>query len=139
VTVFLADTDQKLIQASGFKASAVLVFDRKPQRFPLEFTDGSKLVGTAPMPNFGRCQRRRSGDRTGRHDRSRQVRRTNERLSMARHMQQKTLVRILLIIHQISDYAHYRLYGVRCRCLSASLSERGWLNLGCRCQFSGPG
>jgi hypothetical protein len=50
VTVFLGDADQKPISATGFKANAILVVDGKPQRFPLGFTEGSKLVGTAPVP-----------------------------------------------------------------------------------------
>ncbi len=50
VVVFLGDAEQKPLPANGFKANAILVVDGKPQRFSLEFTEGSKLVGTAPVP-----------------------------------------------------------------------------------------
>jgi len=50
VAVYLSDADDKPIAAAGFKANAVLVIDGKSQRFALAPTDGSKLVGTAPVP-----------------------------------------------------------------------------------------
>lgn len=50
VIVFLGDAEQRPIAATGFKGNAILVVDGKSQRFPLEFTEGSTLVGTAPVP-----------------------------------------------------------------------------------------
>ena len=38
-----------LYDAAGFRAQAILVIDGKTQRFALQPTDGSKLVGTAPV------------------------------------------------------------------------------------------
>jgi len=48
--VFLSDGDDKPIPAAGFKGQAILVIDGKSVRFPLEAADGSRLVGTAPVP-----------------------------------------------------------------------------------------
>ncbi len=50
VAVYLSDVDDKPIAATGFAANAILVVDGKSQRFPLAPADGSKLVGTAPVP-----------------------------------------------------------------------------------------
>ncbi len=50
VALFLSDSDDKPIAATGFKANAILVVDGKSQRFPLAPTEGAKLVGTAPVP-----------------------------------------------------------------------------------------
>ncbi len=50
VSVFLSDADDKPISATGFKATAILVIAGKSVRFGLEPTDGSRLVGTAPLP-----------------------------------------------------------------------------------------
>lgn len=50
VVVFLGDVEQKPISAIGFKGNAILIVAGKTQRFPLEFTEGSQLVGTAPVP-----------------------------------------------------------------------------------------
>ncbi len=50
VAVFLSDVDDKPIPAKDFKATAILVIGGKPQRFALTPAEGSKLVGTAPMP-----------------------------------------------------------------------------------------
>lgn len=50
VALFLSDSDDKPIAATGFKANAILVVDGKSQRFPLTPTEGAKLVGTAPVP-----------------------------------------------------------------------------------------
>lgn len=49
VTVYVSDADGKAIPAAGFKANAIFVVDGKPQRFTLEASGGSKLVGTAPV------------------------------------------------------------------------------------------
>jgi hypothetical protein len=54
VVVFLSDVDDKPIPAAGFKATAILIIDGKPQRIELAPADASKLVGTAPSPvNLG--------------------------------------------------------------------------------------
>lgn len=50
VVLFLSDVEDKPIPAAGFKATAILVVDGKTQRFGLEPADGSKLVGTSPVP-----------------------------------------------------------------------------------------
>lgn len=50
VTVFLSDADDRPIPAKDFKANAILIIDGKSQRFPLTPAEGSKLVGTAPVP-----------------------------------------------------------------------------------------
>lgn len=50
VTIFVSDVDDKPLPAAGFKATAILVVDGKTQRFALEPAEGSKLVGTAPVP-----------------------------------------------------------------------------------------
>ena len=50
VSVFLSDVDDKPISATGFKATAILVIAGKSVRFDLEPADGSRLVGTAPLP-----------------------------------------------------------------------------------------
>jgi hypothetical protein len=49
VVVFLGDMEQRAIPATGFKGNAILIVDGKAQRFSLEFTEGSQLVGTAPV------------------------------------------------------------------------------------------
>lgn len=50
VAMFLADAEGKAIPAAGFKANAIFVVDGKSQRFTFEPAEGSKLVGTAPVP-----------------------------------------------------------------------------------------
>ena len=50
VTIFVSDVDDKPLPAAGFKATAILVVDGRTQRFGLEPAEGSKLVGTAPVP-----------------------------------------------------------------------------------------
>lgn len=50
VVLFLYDHEDKPIPATGFRANAILVIDGKTQRFPLQPADGSKLVGSAPVP-----------------------------------------------------------------------------------------
>lgn len=50
VAVFLSDSDDKPIAATGFKATAILIVDGKSQRLELNAADASKLVGTAPVP-----------------------------------------------------------------------------------------
>lgn len=50
VTIFVSDVDDKPLPAAGFKATAILVVNGKTQRFTLEPSEGSKLVGTAPLP-----------------------------------------------------------------------------------------
>ena len=49
VVVFLSDAADKPVPAAGFKATAILVVDGKPQRFSLEPADGARLVGTSPV------------------------------------------------------------------------------------------
>ncbi len=49
VALFLYDATDKPIPSAGFRAQAILVIDGKTQRFALQPTDGSKLVGTAPV------------------------------------------------------------------------------------------
>ncbi|MBI1383985.1 MAG: hypothetical protein GC150_03625 [Rhizobiales bacterium] len=49
VVVFLSDVDDTPIPAAGFKATAILIVDGKPQRVALEPGEGSRLVGTAPL------------------------------------------------------------------------------------------
>ena len=49
VALFLYDAADKPIPSAGFRAQAILVIDGKTQRFALQPTDGSKLVGTAPV------------------------------------------------------------------------------------------
>lgn len=49
VVLFLYDATDKPIPSAGFRAQAILVIDGKTQRFALQPTDGSKLVGTAPV------------------------------------------------------------------------------------------
>lgn len=48
VAVFLSDVDDKPIPAAGFKATAILIINGKPQRVDLVPAEASKLVGTAP-------------------------------------------------------------------------------------------
>ena len=50
VTLFLSDSDDKPVAATGFTANAILLIDGKSQRFPLAAADALKLVGTAPAP-----------------------------------------------------------------------------------------
>lgn len=50
VIVYLSDADDKPIAAAGFKGTAIFIIDGKSQRFALAAADGSKLVGTAPVP-----------------------------------------------------------------------------------------
>ncbi|MBL8573014.1 MAG: hypothetical protein JNM13_04995 [Hyphomicrobiaceae bacterium] len=50
VTVHLSDMADAAVPSTGFKAEAILVVDGKPVRFALEPTEGSRLVGTAPVP-----------------------------------------------------------------------------------------
>ena len=49
VALILYDAADKPIPSAGFRAQAILVIDGKTQRFALQPTDGSKLVGTAPV------------------------------------------------------------------------------------------
>lgn len=49
VVLYLSDVDDKPISATGFAANAILIVDGKTQRFPLSPSEGSKLVGTAPV------------------------------------------------------------------------------------------
>lgn len=49
VALYLSDADDKPIAATGFSANAILIVDGKTQRFPLAPSEGSKLVGTAPV------------------------------------------------------------------------------------------
>jgi hypothetical protein len=50
VAIFVSDVDDKPLPAAGFKATAILIVGGKTQRFPLEPAEGSKLVGTSPVP-----------------------------------------------------------------------------------------
>ena len=50
VTLFLSDSDDKPVAATGFQANAIFVIDGKSQRFALAPADALKLVGTAPAP-----------------------------------------------------------------------------------------
>lgn len=50
VIVFLSDADDKPVPAAGFKGTAILIIDGKPQRIELTPAEASKLVGTAPSP-----------------------------------------------------------------------------------------
>ncbi len=50
VIVYLSDADDKPIPAAGFKGTAIFIIDGKSQRFALAAAEGSKLVGTAPVP-----------------------------------------------------------------------------------------
>ncbi|HRK24585.1 MAG TPA: hypothetical protein PLQ11_06495 [Beijerinckiaceae bacterium] len=49
VMLILSDSADKPVASTGFKASAIIVVDGKPQRFALEPTDGGRLVGRAPV------------------------------------------------------------------------------------------
>ncbi len=49
VVIHLYDAQDKPIAAAGFKANAILVVDGKARRFALEPTEGSQLIGTAPV------------------------------------------------------------------------------------------
>lgn len=49
VAVYLTDSSDKPMMAVGFKATALLVVDGKPQRIPLE-PDGARLAGRAAVP-----------------------------------------------------------------------------------------
>jgi hypothetical protein len=44
----VTDADDKPLSAQGFKATALLVVDGKPQRIPLE-PDGARLAGKAAI------------------------------------------------------------------------------------------
>jgi hypothetical protein len=50
VVVFLSDIDDKPIPAAGFKGTAILIVNGKPQRIELAPTGDSKLTGTAALP-----------------------------------------------------------------------------------------
>jgi len=50
VVVYLSDSDDKPIPATGFKGTAIFIIGGKSQRFALAPAEGSKLVGTAPAP-----------------------------------------------------------------------------------------
>jgi hypothetical protein len=50
VAVFLSDESDKPIPAAGFKATAILIIDGKPQRIELKPAEASKMVGTAKAP-----------------------------------------------------------------------------------------
>ncbi len=50
VAVFLSDAEDKPILAAGFRATAILIIDGKPQRIELKPSEASKMVGTAPAP-----------------------------------------------------------------------------------------
>lgn len=49
VVLFLYDANDKPIASTGFRGNAILVIDGKTQRFELQPTDGSRLIGTAPV------------------------------------------------------------------------------------------
>lgn len=49
VTVFLSDETFKPVDATGFKANAILVVGAKPVRFTLSPAGNANLVGTAPV------------------------------------------------------------------------------------------
>lgn len=49
VTVLLSDINDKPIPAAGYKANAILIVAGKTRRFALEPSEGSKLVGKAPV------------------------------------------------------------------------------------------
>lgn len=50
VVIHLSDEQDNPIAAAGFRANAIFVIDGKTHRFTLEPADGSRLVGTAPVP-----------------------------------------------------------------------------------------
>jgi hypothetical protein len=53
VDVFISDTGEKPVAASGFKGIAILVAGDKPQRIVLEPVGGARLTGSATvaLPN----------------------------------------------------------------------------------------
>lgn len=53
VDVFLTDAADKAVPAAGFKGTAILVVDGKPQRLVLAPADGNRLSGAAAvdLPN----------------------------------------------------------------------------------------
>lgn len=53
VDVFISDTKDKPVPASGFKGTAILVVDGKSQRIVLESADSARLTGKAAtaLPN----------------------------------------------------------------------------------------
>jgi hypothetical protein len=54
IEILVSDAADKLLEATGFKALAIMVIDGKTQRIALEPTpDGKKLVGTAPAALTG--------------------------------------------------------------------------------------
>lgn len=48
--VFVSDTGEKPLPATGFKGLAILVIDGKPQRIPLQPDGADRLTGTASAP-----------------------------------------------------------------------------------------
>jgi hypothetical protein len=50
VTLFLFDAADQPIDSAGFKATAILIVNSKPARFPMESAGGQKLTGKAPGP-----------------------------------------------------------------------------------------
>lgn len=48
--VFVSDTGEKPLPATGFKGLAILVIDGKPQRIPLQPEGADRLTGTASAP-----------------------------------------------------------------------------------------
>ena len=48
--VFLVDHSGKQVTTDGFKGSAILLVDGKPQRIPLAPAGDNRLTGTAPTP-----------------------------------------------------------------------------------------
>lgn len=49
VAVILSDINDKPIPAAGYKANAIMIVAGKTQRFALEPSEGSRLVGKAPV------------------------------------------------------------------------------------------
>lgn len=50
VAVYLSGHDDSEVATTGFKGTAILLVEGKSQRFTLEPGEGSRLVGTAPVP-----------------------------------------------------------------------------------------
>ena len=50
VEVFVSDAEERPVRAVGFKGTAVLMVDGKPQRIALEPREETRLSGTAPAP-----------------------------------------------------------------------------------------
>ncbi len=50
VVLFLYDANDQPIPAAGFRANAILIVEGKTHRFALQPGEGSRMVGTAPVP-----------------------------------------------------------------------------------------